>query len=144
MRTKSSPAALALAFALALTGCKTTGGLAMSAPTAVEIVQAQLDAYNARDLDAFAATYAEGIVITNAKCEVLVTGLEALRKRYGGIFEKFPLNHARIAARKLEGGEVVLDHEIITGRAPDKPDPWDVGWVRYEVESGRIARVVLP
>jgi hypothetical protein len=26
----------------------------------------------------------------------------------------------------------------------DQPDPWDAGWIRYEVESGLIRRVVLP
>lgn len=33
------------------------------------------------------------------------------------------------------------DHEIITGRSPERPDPGDVGWVRYEVEGGLIRSV---
>jgi hypothetical protein len=32
----------------------------------------------------------------------------------------------------------------VTGRAPERPDPWDVGFVRYEVASGAIRRVELP
>jgi hypothetical protein len=59
------------------------------------------------------------------------------------MFAKYPNNHARIAERKVEGN-VVLDHEIITGRAPDRPDPWDAGWVRNVVEDGLIVRVELP
>jgi uncharacterized protein (TIGR02246 family) len=115
-----------------------------SAKTAVQVVQAQLEAYNARDLDAFAATYADDVVVANGKGEVLVQGKGALRERYGGIFQKYPKNHCEIAERKTEGDRVVVDHEIITGRGPDKPDPWDVGWVRYEAEGGLIRRVVLP
>jgi uncharacterized protein (TIGR02246 family) len=112
---------------------------------AVDVVQRQLEAYNAQDLEAFVATYADDIVITTAsKGEVLVQGKDALRKRYAGLFENFPKNHCRIAERRTEGDKIVLDHEIITGRGPDKPDPWDVGWVRYEVDGGLIRRVRLP
>jgi hypothetical protein len=50
----------------------------------------------------------------------------------------------RIAERRTEGDDVVFDHEIITGRAPERPDPWDVGWVRYQVADGLIRRVELP
>jgi hypothetical protein len=38
----------------------------------------------------------------------------------------------------------VADHEIITGRGPERPDPWDAGWVRNFVEDGLIKRVELP
>jgi hypothetical protein len=115
------------------------------AEAAIALVQRQLDAYNAQDLDAFAATYADEIQIQIASSgQTIVRGKAALRVRYGEIFRKFPANRARIAERRTEGNGVVLDHEIITGRGPDKPDPWDVGFVRYEVADGLIQRVVLP
>jgi uncharacterized protein (TIGR02246 family) len=135
---------------LAAAACRTTS-IAASPPdtcaaarSAVQVVQAQLESYNARDLDAFAATYADDVMVTNAKAEVLVRGKAALRERYGGIFQKYPKNHCEIAERRTEGDRIVVDHEIITGRGPDKPDPWDVGWVRYEVECGLIRWVALP
>lgn len=53
-------------------------------------------------------------------------------------------DQAEIAERRTEGENIVVDHEIITGRSPDKPDPWDVGCVRYEVASGLIKTVQLP
>jgi uncharacterized protein (TIGR02246 family) len=112
-------------------------------PSSVDVVQKQLDAYNAQDLDAFVATYRDDVVVT-AGGKVIVQGKDALRERYGGLFRKYPNNRARIAERKTEGDSVVLDHEIVTGRAPDKPDPWDVGWVRYEVADGLIKAVTLP
>ena len=73
-----------------------------------------------------------------------VTSVVDFGGRYGTVFRRFPSNRARIAERRTEGDGVVLDHEIVTGRSPDKPDPWDVGWVRYEVEGGLIHRAVLP
>jgi imidazolonepropionase-like amidohydrolase len=112
--------------------------------TAEQVVQAQLNAYNAQDLEAFLSTYAEDATIVKAGTgEVLNAGHESLRERYGTMFRKYPSNRARIAERRVEGGRV-SDHEIITGRAPERPDPWDVGWVVYEVADGRIHRVTLP
>jgi uncharacterized protein (TIGR02246 family) len=113
-------------------------------PTAADVVQAQANAYNARDVEAFLSTYADDAVVKFASSGTVLTGKAALRERYGGLFSRYPKNHARIAERRTEGETIVLDHEIITGRAPDKPDPWDVGWVRYEVSGGLIRRVDLP
>ncbi len=148
--TRARWGTLGLAF-LAMVACRTpqaheqpTATMAQ-AKSAVDVVQAQLDAYNAQDLDAFMATYADDIVVTSlSQNAVLVEGKEALRARYAGLFHKYPKNHCRIAERRTEGDNVVLDHEIITGRAPEKPDPWDAGWVRYEVEGGLIKHVHLP
>jgi imidazolonepropionase-like amidohydrolase len=113
--------------------------------TAADVVQAQLNAYNAQDLEGFLATYAdEAVLLRGSTGERLAVGKAALRERYGAVFSKFPLNRARISERRTEGDRVVLDREIVTGRGPDKPDPWDVGWVRYEVEGGLIRAVTLP
>jgi uncharacterized protein (TIGR02246 family) len=113
--------------------------------TAADVVQAQTNAYNAQDVDAFAATYAEDAVVARAGSrEVLARGRTAIRERYAKMFASFPRNRVRIADRRTEGDAVVLDHEIVTGRAPERPDPWDVGVVRYEVEGGVIRRVELP
>ena len=131
----------------ALGGCGTaardTRATTNARSAAVDVVQRQVEAYNAQDLDAFVRTYADDVVVT-AGGKVIMQGKDALRERYGGLFKKYPNNRARIAHRKTEGDNVVLDHEIVTGRSPDKPDPWDVGWVRYEVADGLIKTVTLP
>jgi imidazolonepropionase-like amidohydrolase len=112
--------------------------------TAEDVVQAQVNAYNAQDLEAFVSTYAEEAVVARSGGEILLTGKTALRERYGGLFRRFPQNRVRIAERRTQGAGRVEDHEIITGRSPEKPDPWDVGWVRYDVDGGLIRRVELP
>ena len=73
-----------------------------------------------------------------------VQGKPALRETYGKMFAKYPACRARVVERKTEGDAVVIDHEVVTGRGPERPDPWDVGWVRYTVENGLIKTVELP
>jgi uncharacterized protein (TIGR02246 family) len=103
-----------------------------------------LDAYNQQNADAFAATYAEDAVVTRGPDKAtFLQGRQAIRDWYGQMFAKYPNCRARVVERTVEG-DAVLDHEVITGRGPEKPDPWDVGWVRNVVENGVIKRVELP
>lgn len=118
---------------------------ATARPASVNVVQRQLEAYNAQNLDAFAATYADDVLITRGpEKKLFVQGKQELREVYGKMFAKYPNCRARLAERKTEGDNVVLDHEIVTGRGPERPDPWDVGFVRYVVENGVIKSVELP
>ena len=57
---------------------------------ATEVVDAQLDAYNARDLGRFVACHAPGVVITNASGDVLAEGHDGMRQMYDGLFENGP------------------------------------------------------
>lgn len=103
-----------------------------------------MDAYNAHDVEAFARTYADDIVITRRKDnKVLMEGKDALREKYAKVFAKVPNLHVTIAERKLEGDHVVLDHELVSGTPNDAGQdvPRDAGWARYEVEGGLIRRV---
>lgn len=130
---------LRIALATALIGCAT------ARPPAAAVVQRQLEAYNAQDVDGFAATYADDVVITRGPDKkVFVQGKPALRETYGKMFARYPACRARVAERRTEGDNVIIDHEIITGRGPERPDPWDAGWVRYTVENGLIKNVELP
>lgn len=107
------------------------------------VVQRQVDAYNAHDLDAFARTYANDVTIVRGK-EVFLSGISSLRERYAKTFAEYPNLRMRIVERRLEGDRIVLDHEVATGGPPEKGDPWDFGWVTYEVDGGLIRRVYLP
>ena len=65
-----------------------------TSPSAV--VTAQVDAFNARDLDAFCATYAPDAVVSGVTPEPIV-GRDALRAFYAGRFED-PALHCVIDA----------------------------------------------
>lgn len=101
------------------------------------VVQVQLDAYNARDIDAFAATYADDIRIYDHPDRLRFAGIDELRARYGEAFKSGPDVRATISKRIVQGN-FVIDHEHVTGR----PDGVDIDAVAiYEVREGRIQAV---
>lgn len=81
-------------------------------------VEAQLAAYNARDIDAFLACYAPDCIIEDGQGRRLMAGHAEMRERYATLFAASPRLHARIVHR-TRIGRYVLDEEEITGRVPD-------------------------
>jgi hypothetical protein len=112
----------------------------MTAPAGlkpVDIAQGQLDAYNAHDLDAFCAFYANDVVVADLNGAVTGEGIAALRARYTKLFAEFPQNHAALAGR-ITVGQTVIDHERVT-RTPDG-EAFEVAAI-YTIADGKIARV---
>lgn len=105
------------------------------APEAV--VQRQLEAYNARDIEAFLATYGEDVELFDFPGERHTQGLERMRTVYGKLFQDNPGLKAEVGKRIVQG-RYVIDHEQVTGLA---------GGLRidavaiYEVRGGRIRKV---
>lgn len=124
--------------ALFLAACASTP--VMKTPDISEaerVVQVQLEAYNARDVEAFAATYADDVRIYDYPDRLRYEGIDTLRARYGEAFRSGPDVRARISKRIVQGN-FVIDHEHVTGR----PDGVDVDAVAiYEVRNGRIQAV---
>jgi len=105
--------------------------------SAADIVQAQFDAYNARDLDAFCATYADDCIIADLNGAVVQSGITAIRARYAKTFSENPQNRAW-SINRMVLGDVVIDHEK-GERSPE--GPFFEALVLYTVKNGRIARV---
>ena len=80
----------------------------------VAVVAAQLDAYNARDLDRFLERYSPDAVIEDGSGQILMRGREAMRERYAQLFAQSPQLHCEIRQR-IRVGSYVLDEEAITG-----------------------------
>ena len=55
-----------------------------------DLVDAQVAAYNARDVEAFAACYAEDVLIEDAERGVLARGRAQVREQYGPFFAAAP------------------------------------------------------
>jgi putative hydrolase of HD superfamily len=104
------------------------------------IVQAQLEAYNARDLEAFVATYADNVQIFEHPAKLLAAGPAQLRERYAARFKE-PNLHA-VIARRIVMGNTVIDHELITRTYPEGPGTLEAIAI-YEVQDGKIAKVWL-
>lgn len=130
-------AARALILALAAAGSLPAQS---PAPEAVEtpaaLVQKQLDAYNARDLDAFLAPYAADAKVYRHPSTLLLDGREAMRKSYAETFRQHPRLHCELRSRLVEGPYVV-DQESVEGLSPS---PTSV-LVIYEIRRGAIQNV---
>ena len=101
-----------------------------------DIVQRQLEAYNARDLDAFAATYSEDVQLFRMPTrEPTTAGKAALREVYRQRFAS-PNLHAQILSRMVLGNKVI-DHERIVGIRETAIEAVAV----YEVDAGLIRAV---
>jgi putative hydrolase of HD superfamily len=105
--------------------------------TPEQLVAAQLDAYNARDLDAFVALYAEDVEVYTYPGELVLAGRAAFTERYRVRFQTEGLR-AEVTNRAVLGDRVV-DHEIAWINGPDQP-PVEVVVV-YTIADGLIARV---
>lgn len=109
----------------------------VSEESPANIVQKQLDAYNARDLDAFMATYAEDIQLFRFPDQLTAQGQESMKKRYGSFFESTPDLHCEIKNRIVIGNKVI-DEEYITANGSHFS-----AVAIYEVENGKISKVTF-
>jgi hypothetical protein len=107
--------------------------------TPAQLAQAQLDAYNAQDLDAHCACFTDDVVVATPDGEVLRQGLEAYRAFYGQLFADYPDNRAE-ALYRMVIGNTVIDHERVDRGAGD--GPFEVAAI-YTVRDGKIARAVF-
>jgi len=105
--------------------------------TPEQCAQAQLEAYNARDIDAFAAVYADGVqLIDLATGSVFCDGRQALIDRYGPMFAEHPALHCELVSR-IVAPPFVLDEERVSGL---RPDTIVHAVATYEVRDGLITR----
>lgn len=102
------------------------------------VVQRQLDAYNARDVDALLATYAEDAQMFEHPSKLLATGAAALRERFIARFQE-PNLHATLLSR-IAMGPIVVDYEEVNRTFPEGKGKIRLLMI-YEVHAGRIARV---
>jgi len=101
------------------------------------VIQAQVVAYNARDIDAFIALHSPTAQLFNLPTGALICeGEAAIRQRYTGRFQNDAL-HATVKNRMVMGN-YVIDHEDIVGIDPDRAVS---AMAIYEVENGLIQRV---
>lgn len=110
----------------------------------VTVVNAQVDAYNAHDVDAFAACYASTIRIQDLSGpgkQSDFQGLDELRKRYS-FLTRMPKDFHVQVVQQMVSGSVVVNLERVFGRPNGKP-PMDVIAI-FDVRSGKIASVWFP
>ena len=113
-------------------------GFAQTSPESV--VQAQVEAYNARKIDMFLATYADDAQLFEFPDKLLARGKEQMRERYTARFNE-PGLHADIVKR-IVMGNFVVDHERVRRTFPEGPGTLDAIAI-YEVHDGKITKAWL-
>lgn len=106
--------------------------------TPVMLVQQQLNAYNARSIDAFVAPYADDVELYQFPDKLIGKGKDAMRKAYSSIFSNFPDLHCEIKERIIQGG-TIIDKEIVSGMGKTKVEGISI----YKVENNKIKKVYI-
>jgi imidazolonepropionase-like amidohydrolase len=105
--------------------------------TPAAVVQRQINAYNARDIDAFLATYSSDAKLYEQPDKLLMSGQDAMRKGYAKLFERTPQLHVRIDRQMVLGRHVICE-EVVSGAPSGKTIH---AAAVYEVEGDKITRV---
>lgn len=106
-----------------------------------QVVQMQLEAYNARNIDAFMSTFDESASLWNfGETEPIASGAEELRIIYQRVFDQSPNLHSTVINRTVIGSKVI-DYEVITGRQGGDDTPLHLVMI-YEVNDGKIVKAV--
>lgn len=106
-------------------------------PVTPEILaQQQLNAYNARDIDAFLEPYSDSVRIYSFPDKLMMQGKEAMRKQYSGMFDRVKELHCQLVNRIVQGN-TVIDQENVTGFGDQPLKAIAV----YKIKDGKIAEV---
>ncbi|GAB0155315.1 amidohydrolase family protein [Chryseobacterium sp. Alg-005] len=101
------------------------------------LVQKQLNAYNARDIEAFVEPYSDDVELYLFPHQLLSKGKEAMRKDYGEMFKRLPDLHCEIKQRIINGN-FVIDQESVSGMNPTKKVE---ATAIYEIKNNKISKV---
>ncbi len=105
--------------------------------SATDLAQQQLEAYNARDIEAFLVPYSDSVRVYNFPNTLRYTGKEEMRIRYAGMFENTPDLHCTLVNR-VNLGNVVIDQESVIF---DKAKPPVEVFALYKTAAGKIQEV---
>jgi imidazolonepropionase-like amidohydrolase len=110
-------------------------GIVKSTPE--NLVQQQVNGYNARNIDAFLEPYAEDVELYTFPSKLIGKGKEAMRKMYSNLFSTQPNLHCEITQRIING-MFVVDKEKITGH---RPGVQTEATAIYEIKDDKISKV---
>lgn len=104
--------------------------------TALALVQRQLNAYNARNIDAFLEPYADDVALYMFPDKLMAKGKENMRKEYDEMFKKLPGLHCEIKERIIQGN-IIIDKESVSGVGKTKLEATAI----YHIENNKITKV---
>jgi hypothetical protein len=100
-------------------------------------VQKQLEAYNARDIEAFMQWWADDCEYYEFPSRLLASGATEVRAHHVARFSETNLSGKLIT--RISVGNMVVDREVVTRTFPDGPGEIDVVAI-YEIGNGKIEK----
>ncbi|MBL0356657.1 MAG: amidohydrolase family protein [Chitinophagaceae bacterium] len=104
--------------------------------TPESLVQQQLNAYNARNMEAFLEPFSDSVELFEFPNVPYAKGKENMRKAYSSMFEQVKELHCKLENR-IVLGNTVIDQENVTGFGPATLKAVAV----YKIENGKIRQV---
>ena len=104
--------------------------------TPLSLVQRQLNAFNARNIDAFLEPYSDSVELYNFPAKLISKGKDAMKKSYGAFFKNTPQLHCEIKSRIIEGN-YIIDKESLSGVGKKREE----GTAIYYIIKGKIEKV---
>ncbi|MEO9872786.1 nuclear transport factor 2 family protein [Ekhidna sp.] len=111
-------------------------GLSLFSQTPEELANAQLEAYNNQDIEAFLAPYSDTVKVYNGTKELLYQGKETMRTQYGSMFERTPDLNCNLLNR-IAVNNTVIEHEEVTFGEGKKI----YAMVMYKISANKIQEV---
>lgn len=109
-------------------------------PLVVQLADAQLRAYNAKDTDAFCACFADDVVVLDEDGRPTVQGIAGFRERYAALF-RFDDVRGDITGRIVAPPHLIEQEIFRRRKTPSEPHESGTVLVRYTERGGRIAVV---
>jgi len=100
-------------------------------------VQAQLDAYNKRDIEAFLKPYSDSVEVYFFPNKLAYKGKHIMREEYAGMFANTPDLFCTLKSRMILGNTIIDEESVIFNKS--RP-PLHAAAI-YKVENGLIVSV---
>jgi len=114
---------------------------AIAADSAETVIKRNVDAYNAHDIHAFMATFANDAEIYEFPAKLLMKGSSQIEDFYANKRFNDPTLHLDIANR-IVMDHIIVDHEKIVMAYPEGPGRFEA-IATYEVQGGKIQKITL-
>ncbi len=103
-----------------------------------DLVQIQLNAYNAKDLEAFLPVYDPEVEVYSFPDSLLYKGRDKMKKLYTVFFAKAGILHCKLINR-ITRDNFVIDRELVTTGIPGRDSITAIAM--YEIRNGLIKKV---
>jgi hypothetical protein len=117
--------------------CVGFSALSQNKSAGEQLAQAQLDAYNKRDIEAFLIPYSDSVEIYNFPNKLQYKGKEIMRKNYSGMFEQQKDLHCTLKNRIAVGNTIIDQESVIFSKDQAAFECMAI----YTIEKGKIAKV---